>query len=226
LAVLMIVGLVLLATRLRTEMIQKRKEELEHEVAVRTAELAANQTELVKANQQLAELATRDPLTGVFNRRQFIANAESELQRTRRTGSPFTLLLMDADHFKSINDRFGHMAGDEVLKSLVLQIAGQLRRNDLLARYGGEELVVLLVDTTLEEGLVMAERLRDHVEASLVLFDGANIRVTVSIGAAEASREEGLDELLMRADTALYEAKSQGRNRVVAAGADPSHRSA
>ena len=212
-----VVALLLLAIRLRTAMIHKRKEELESEVALRTAELARKQAELMEANRLLGELATRDPLTGVFNRRHFLISAETELQRMQRTGSPFTLLLIDADHFKSINDRYGHAAGDEVLQSVVRQISAQLRRSDMMARYGGEELVVLLIDTALEDGHLMAERLREHVANTPATFDSTEIRVTVSIGAAQANDKETIAELLARADRALYQAKSNGRNQVACA---------
>jgi diguanylate cyclase (GGDEF)-like protein len=212
-----LLGLMLLAIRWRTAVIQRRKDALEHEVTLRTAELARKQDELVKVNQQLEELATRDPLTGIFNRRHFVTNADSELRRMRRTGSPFTLLLIDADHFKSVNDRYGHVAGDEVLKHLVRQLSGQMRKSDVIARYGGEELVALLVDTRLQEGIVLAERLREHVDSSPAEFAGEHIPLTISIGAAQAMVDEGIDALLTRADGALYAAKSSGRNQVVAA---------
>jgi diguanylate cyclase (GGDEF)-like protein len=217
LACLGIAGFVVLAVRLRTAMIRKRKEELEREVALRTEELARKQDELVLANLRLADLATRDPLTGIYNRRHFMAEAENERQRTLRTGSPFTLLLIDADHFKSINDRYGHIAGDEVLKSVARQISDQLRGNDIVARYGGEELVVLLVDTGLQEGALLAERLRADVADTVVTFLGNEIRVTISVGVAQYAGSEIVDEVLARSDAALYAAKSGGRNKVICA---------
>jgi len=208
----------ILAVRVRTAVIRKRQTELERDVAARTSELAAKQAELLLANEQLAELATRDSLTGIFNRRQFLALADAEIERARRSGSPFTLLLMDADHFKSINDRFGHMAGDEVLRQLVKLMTAQLRRNDVIARYGGEELVVILLDTQLQDGLLFAERLRAKIAASPISFDEHAITVTISIGAAAGDGRDPIDEILRKADRALYTAKNAGRNRVVSAG--------
>lgn len=209
---------VFLIVRLRTAVIRKRQAEPEKEVAASTADLAKNQAELVRANEKLTELATRDPLTGAFNRRQFMAMAEGEIEQSRRTGRPFTLLMIDVDHFKSINDRYGHQAGDEVLRKLVAQLSVRLRKTDLIARYRGEELVVLLADTGLGGGLQLAERLRARVANSPVQHGENMIPVTVSIGAAEGKGEESIAELLKRQDGALCAAKNAGRDRVASAG--------
>jgi len=200
---------VFLIVRLRTNVIRQRQVELEREVAARTEEL-------MQANDKLAELAIRDPLTGVFNRRQFMAVAESEIKRARRTGLPFTLLLIDADHFKQINDSFGHQAGDEVLRTIASDLSQKLRKTDVIARYGGEELVVLLVDTDLKNGLLLAERLRAHVASRHIHYSEHVINATISIGATEATGVSSIDELINRADKALYAAKDAGRNRVMA----------
>jgi diguanylate cyclase (GGDEF)-like protein len=206
---------IFLVVRLRTAVIRRRQAELETEVAMRTAELAGKQEELLEANEKLAELASRDPLTGIFNRRQFLALAEDAIDHVRRTGEAFTLLLIDADHFKSINDRYGHLAGDEILKSLVGRLSSQLRKTDLLARYGGEELIVLLTNTELHDGLELAERLRAHVANSTIRFGKHDIQVTISIGVTEATGQESVVELVKKADGALYAAKHGGRDRVV-----------
>jgi diguanylate cyclase (GGDEF)-like protein len=213
---------IFLVVRLRTAVIRRRQAELETEVAIRTAELAGKQEELleandklVEANEKLAELASRDPLTGIFNRRQFLALAEDAIDSVRRTGDIFTLLLIDADHFKLINDRYGHLAGDEILKSLVGRLSSQLRKTDLIARYGGEELVVPLTNTELHDGLELAERLRAHVANSTMRFGKHDIQVTISIGVTEATGQESVVELVKRADGALYAAKHGGRDRVV-----------
>ncbi|HEY4354728.1 MAG TPA: diguanylate cyclase [Acidobacteriaceae bacterium] len=211
-------GVLLLVVRLRTEVIRKRRDQLEREVESRTAELASKQKELMEANEKLAELATTDPLTGVFNRRQFLISADDEMERARRTRRPFTLLLIDADHFKAINDSYGHLAGDEVLKALVQQMTRQMRRNDVIARYGGEELVLLLPNTRLPEGLQFAERMRETIATFPIEYREAMITVTISVGATETDGREQLAEVLRKADEALYEAKTSGRNRVVAAG--------
>jgi diguanylate cyclase (GGDEF)-like protein len=217
LKILAAVVVLLLAVRLRTAVIRKRQAELERDVAARTAELANKQAELISANEKLAELATRDSLTGAYNRRHFLTLAEDEMIRTRRSGRPFTLLLIDADHFKSINDRFGHMTGDAVLRELVAQLTFQLRRTDVLARYGGEEFVVLLAQTRLQDGLLLAERLRKAIASSSVNHMGHIITGTVSIGAAEATGHENIDDVLRKADVALYKAKNAGRDCVAAA---------
>ena len=211
---------IVLIVRLRTSVIRRRQMELEREVTARTEELAKKQTELIEANEKLAELATRDPLTGVFNRRHFLEMAANEINRARRTRRPFTLLLIDADHFKSINDRYGHQAGDEVLKRLANELSAQLRKTDLIARYGGEELVVLLTETNLEKGLLLAERLREQIAKSSVKYGDDLIAVTISIGATEATGAETIAELLGAADESLYAAKHAGRNRVVSARVD------
>jgi diguanylate cyclase (GGDEF)-like protein len=206
--------IVFFAVRVRTGVSRRRHAELVKEVALRTAELARKQAELMRANKKLAELATRDPLTGALNRRQFQIAAESEINRSRRTSRPFTLLLADVDYFKSINDRYGHQAGDEVLKELVAKIATQLRKTDVLARYGGEELILVLPDTNLDKGLALAERLRAHVDGSPIPYGQNQIHVTVSIGVTEATGKESVDNLLAQADKGLYAAKNGGRNRV------------
>jgi len=211
---------IFLVVRLRTAVIRRRQAELEAEVATRTAELAKKQEELIEVNEKLAELATRDPLTGVFNRRQFLALAEDEIAQIRSAGGAFTLLLIDADHFKSINDRYGHVVGDEILKSLVGRLSSQLRKTDLIARYGGEELVVLLSNTELQEGLELAERLRAHVADSPMRYGKDDIRVTISIGVTQATGQESVVELLKKADGALYAAKHGGRDQVVSEIAD------
>jgi diguanylate cyclase (GGDEF)-like protein len=210
-----------LVVRLRTAVIHKRQAELERDVASRTAQLARKQEELVLANERLADLAALDPLTGIFNRRHFLAIAENELERTRRSGQTFTLLLIDADHFKSINDSFGHMAGDEVLRRFAVLLTAQLRRNDVIARYGGEELVILLLDTNLQDGVQLAERIRAVIANSPIHYGEEVIQATISIGAAEGDGSESIDELLRKADDALYAAKDAGRNRVQSVGSRP-----
>lgn len=211
-------GVIFLVVRLRTEVIRKRRDQLEREVESRTAELAAKQKELMEANGKLAELATTDVLTGVFNRRWFLIAADDEMERARRTRRPFTLLLIDADHFKAINDRYGHLAGDEVLKALAQLMTRQIRRNDVVARYGGEELVLLLPNTSLQEGMHFAERMRETIATFPITYRDAVITLTISIGATESDGHEHFADVLRKADEALYEAKTSGRNRVVAAG--------
>lgn len=167
--------------------------------------------------QQLELLASTDPLTGVLNRRRFFHTAEAELYRARRYDRPLVLALVDIDHFKRINDGFGHAVGDDTLKTLAHAFANRLRRSDLFARFGGEEFVLLLPETQLGDGLRLCERLRQMVETiRLQIPDRAEpFGFTVSIGVADLQHEgDSLNQLLARADAALYKAKRDGRNQV------------
>lgn len=161
---------------------------------------------------KLRDLADTDPLTQVANRRAFMESAALEILRTDRTGSPVSICYLDIDHFKVVNDRHGHAAGDEVLKRVSSAIAEELRAIDLLARIGGEEFAVLLPDTDVEGALALAERVRVRVR-DLSMRDG-ELRMTVSLGVAQRMAGENLDQLLARADRALYRAKQAGRDRV------------
>jgi diguanylate cyclase (GGDEF)-like protein len=163
----------------------------------------------------LTQQANTDALTGAFNRR-FLDPCVAELvERRRRHGAPASLLLIDIDHFKRINDRFGHHGGDEVLRALVRVVSARKRTLDRLFRYGGEEFVLLLPDTGAADALGVAERLRALVQATPMVDEP----VTVSIGVAGLDDGQAQDAWLRRADAALYVAKNAGRNRVVAAGA-------
>jgi len=163
---------------------------------------------------RLEQLATTDGLTGCLNRRQFRELAQRELAQAQRGGSPASLIMLDADHFKLFNDRHGHLAGDQALKSLVGAAQDQLREYDILGRWGGEEFAALLPRTSRAQALKVAERIRSAVEA-LSMEAASRGGITISAGVAQ-SREigESLDELLARADAALYRAKDLGRNRV------------
>ncbi len=161
----------------------------------------------------LRELATHDPLTGIYNRRQFFQLAQQELGRTNREKGAMSLLILDVDHFKQVNDRYGHLAGDRLLINTAEVLSSGLRDFDIIARYGGEEFVILLPNTQLSQACEIAERLRSEVECSMVVFEGQEIRVTVSIGVTAYRYQEQSRELLARADRALYRAKNDGRNR-------------
>ncbi len=174
-------------------------------------------TDRKKMEEDLRRLATTDPLTGVNNRRRYTEISERELTRCKRYRHPLCVLMLDADHFKNINDTYGHEAGDRVLKALADACTGELRDVDVLGRFGGEEFTVTLPETPLETALEAAERLRAKLAKTTVkLEDGHDISFTVSIGASCLNDlEEGLADLLNRADAALYSAKEQGRNKVV-----------
>ncbi len=160
--------------------------------------------------------ASVDVLTGMHNRRWLDETFARMLRRCYNDSRPACLLMIDVDRFKVFNDTWGHLSGDAVLRHVSRQIAAHLRPTDLMARYGGEEFAALLPDTSLAEAVGIAERLRGGIEwASLTLSEsGETVRVTVSIGLAEARTEDALDALIGHADAALYRAKENGRNRV------------
>lgn len=171
--------------------------------------------QLQEANAQLHEIAIRDYLTGCFNRRHFYTLAEPELARARRHDTALSLLIFDLDHFKQVNDTHGHACGDALLCQTVEVIQGRLRISDTLARIGGEEFVVLLPETELEQARLLAERLRQAMAEHHFEHAGQRIAVTASWGVAAARPDDtDIDMLLDRADRALYMAKKDGRNRV------------
>ena len=159
---------------------------------------------------RLIELSSFDSLTGLLNRRVFEEQGRAELERARRYNHPVALLLMDADHFKSINDRHGHAQGDRVLVAVAEVVRSTLRTIDRVGRWGGEEFAAILPETNLRSAARAAERVRRQAELALA----AGRAVTLSIGVTEVSPAETLEAALQRADTALYEAKRAGRNRV------------
>jgi two-component system cell cycle response regulator len=164
------------------------------------------------------ELAVTDPLTGLHNRRYISSRLRQALASTNNGGAPVSVLIADIDHFKSINDLYGHDAGDKVLQAFSERIQKGLRALDLAARYGGEEFVVVMPGAGLAEACIAAERVRAAVaDDPFVLEDGTDINVTVSIGLAQAGANESFEGLLRRADQALYTAKHEGRNQVQAA---------
>lgn len=174
-------------------------------------------TQRVLLEQELKRQASTDFLTGAVNRRSFMMRLEAEWRRTRRVASnSCAVLAMDLDHFKQINDAFGHAAGDAVLRHLVAVVQASIRGNDLLARTGGEEFAVLLPDTPVGAAAQLAERLRQELAQGEVDFEGQALRITVSVGLAVIEPgDAGIDAVLSRADQALYQAKDGGRNRVV-----------
>lgn len=163
----------------------------------------------------LEKLASHDPLTGLLNRHALDAAIEREMARSARHLYPLSVLVMDLDHFKRINDTFGHDAGDAVLKAFAQAAAAALRRDDVLGRQGGEEFLALLPGSGHASALVVAERIRAAVAATSLLHDGRTVGVTVSIGVATARDSGSWEPALRAADAALYEAKRTGRNRVV-----------
>ncbi|AMM18475.1 hypothetical protein AX768_29905 (plasmid) [Burkholderia sp. PAMC 28687] len=169
------------------------------------------------STDELTRLLTTDHLTGAANRAHFFKNAEKELTRSIRQGRPLSFLMMDADHFKRINDTFGHPAGDDVLKRIVAEAKRLLRTGDMIARLGGEEFGFMLPATTHKEAIAIAERIRAAIEATTIptALGDSQVTVTVSLGCASLGESGGtMNELLATADRALYAAKATGRNRV------------
>lgn len=158
--------------------------------------------------------ATRDPLTGLGNRQYFNDQLDFLFSSCKRYHDSLSLVLIDIDHFKSINDTYGHLAGDHVLSNVAKIISKVARTHvDLVFRYGGEEIVILLPKTDVEGGFNFAERLREKIEQSKFSFEGNTIRVTVSIGVSSLKDHKNSDELIAEADRALYSAKESGRNK-------------
>ncbi|XDE61958.1 diguanylate cyclase [Arthrospira platensis BEA 1257B] len=179
-------------------------------------ELKYTRDQLKTALVELEKLATTDPLTGIANRRHLLTLAEREFQRTQRYHNPFSVLMIDIDHFKLINDNYGHNIGDEALKIMADVTVNALRKVDIFGRFGGEEFVVFLPETQADEALLVAERIRKAIAQTPIYVEGQTINITVSIGVTiYESSEISLDGLLMEADKALYDAKKQGRNQVV-----------
>ena len=163
---------------------------------------------------KVLQYATLDALTNLNNRRQFEIRLKQEIATTKRQKTPLCAMMIDIDFFKKVNDTYGHASGDEVLRTAASVIKAQLRESDIPARYGGEEFAVLLPYTHIEEAVIVGERLRKAVEETQIFIDKKNINVTISMGLAEFGQEENGEELFKRADSALYEAKESGRNRV------------
>jgi diguanylate cyclase (GGDEF)-like protein len=156
-------------------------------------------------------MASTDQLTGAFNRYKFLECLDHELKRCKRSKAPLCLLMLDIDHFKEVNDTWGHSIGDQVLKELVQTIVKNLREADILTRWGGEEFIVLTPDTDRQGGLALAERLREAVSEHAFPKVGS---VTISLGLAQHEEEDTADSLISRADRQMYRAKDKGRNRV------------
>jgi len=193
--------------RLAHDQLDQANRELEFRVRDRTRELE-------EANKRLEKLASTDPLTGAYNRRYFFSRAKDEIQRAVRYARPISLLTLDIDFFKRINDQYGHAVGDNALVELVVSMQAMKRPSDVLARFGGEEFVLLLPETDCDETVNVAERMRKSIAAIKIdSGQGAEISMTVSAGVATLSdAEDSLDNLLKRADQALYRAKAEGRD--------------
>ena len=171
--------------------------------------------ELLATKTKLQQLAATDYLTGIYNRREFNKLAEQELERCERNGLSATLMLLDIDHFKTINDTHGHTCGDAVLVGFTDRIKGELRGYDIFARVGGEEFAILLPEVTEDNALEIAKRCLKKISEVPFYYDGEHVQITVSIGMSECSKKlKSLDDVLKSADKRLYHAKQNGRDQV------------
>lgn len=173
--------------------------------------------EIQVLNAQLEEIAHKDMLTGLYSRRFFMERLEQELNRTRRLKLPSALLMLDVDHFKKVNDTWGHQAGDAVLSALGKVIHDSCRNYDIAGRYGGEEFCILLPGVNVDDAMQKAEKLRDSVQKEVIIPGSDGESASISIGVAPYLESMSIEEWLKAADDALYNAKRTGRNKVVQA---------
>ncbi|CAG9001623.1 MAG: hypothetical protein CENE_03646 [Candidatus Celerinatantimonas neptuna] len=181
-------------------------------------DVATNKMQLEKVNTQLAQVSRTDGLTQLNNRRYWEERAEEEYNRNVRTHQPCSMVMFDIDHFKRINDNYGHLAGDEVIRQTAATLKKTMRNTDISGRYGGEEFVVILVDTPEEKAFTFSERLRHNIENLTVKWEKESINFTVSLGLCELSNEfSNYQTWLEQADKALYQSKENGRNKTTCA---------
>jgi diguanylate cyclase (GGDEF)-like protein len=187
---------------------------------IRVAELFANQAAIALQNarlfQQMSTAAVTDTLTGLSNRRHFFGQAEKEFERARRYGRPLSLIMLDIDNFKAVNDSHGHLIGDQVLRVLAAAVGKTIRATDYICRFGGDEFLILMPESDRTQALAMAERLRQKISTEMVVVTArGSLTLTISLGVASLKDEgETLEKLVGRADAAMYEAKAAGRDKV------------
>lgn len=193
---------------------------LRRNVSDKNQALARQNTELEAALQRINEMAIRDELTGVYNRRYLMERIAEETHRCMRSGSTFCICMVDIDLFKKINDTYGHLSGDDVLRNVASTASKALRQADFFGRFGGEEFAMVLTDTPVEGAMITAQRVREQIEKLAFPEINETLRVTISIGVAEHVRGSESAATLKRADEALYRAKEGGRNKCVQAPLD------
>lgn len=188
---------------------------LEEKVKTRTQQLEKELSRRKVLEKVLRQLADHDPLTGLLNRRSFVSRINKEISRSHRYKNDLSYMIIDIDFFKKINDTYGHLAGDDVLKEFAKKISGILRESDFIGRFGGEEFAVALPDTCMNSANKMAERIRKEIAEHTIQYKKATINFTVSIGISKFMlAENNIVEVFSRADLALYKAKNAGRNKV------------
>ncbi|MGC8121847.1 GGDEF domain-containing protein [Marinobacter sp. VGCF2001] len=179
-------------------------------------EFASSKRALERANEQLAKLSMTDRLTGLLNRGTWENLVDAEYERFRRYGQATSLVMFDIDHFKPVNDTYGHLAGDDVIRHTAEVTRSNIRQSDSAGRYGGEEFGIILPETDAENARIICERIREAIETSLVKTTAGDIQYTVSMGIAQLTETpENYMQWMQQADEALYEAKESGRNKVV-----------
>jgi diguanylate cyclase (GGDEF)-like protein len=194
--------------------IEKEKESVNRELS----EYKKREQELIKLRKELEKYkveSVTDPLTGLFNRKFLVKKFEEEMERSKRYNSKFSVIFIDIDNFKRINDVYGHIVGDFVLKYLANIIKSELRKVDYAFRYGGEEMVVLLSETDLDGAMKFANRLLETVRNTIFRYKTEELKITVSMGVVEYKTGEPLDQIINRADAAMYRAKKEGKDRVI-----------
>lgn len=178
-------------------------------------EISAASSAMQQKNQQLERLSVTDGLTGLYNRNKLNSIINDQLARYRRNKRPFGVLMIDIDYFKTLNDGLGHVAGDEIIVAVAKKISQSIRSIDFAARYGGDEFVVILIDSTMDDAVGTAERIREQVATIQCGAEDSALQVTLSIGVIQSEPEDSsLTVLLSRVDGALYEAKRAGRDQV------------
>ena len=176
--------------------------------------LSINKAELEKSISRIRELSIRDELTGVYNRRHFMDLLEYEKNRASRGGALFSIVILDIDNFKGVNDKYGHLIGDQVLRTVTDAIGKALRSTDFCGRYGGDEFLLVLTQTDINAATICAERVRSGIEQSVFPDLGPEFKITSSLGLTEYHIREEISKMIARADEALYRAKKAGRNRI------------
>jgi diguanylate cyclase len=195
---------------------ESRQQQLEDQLARLNTRVHSMESEGEQLRQRLQEKhqqAVRDPLTGLHNRLAFDERVMQEFARWKRYDQPLVLMMIDIDHFKRVNDSYGHKAGDKALLLIADQLRNHLRESDFLARLGGEEFVVLMPETDLASAIVAADKLRSAVEQCQFHYQGAQVPITISGGLAQLQQDDSIERLFQRADDAMYRAKAAGRNR-------------
>jgi diguanylate cyclase (GGDEF)-like protein len=209
-------------THLRIRAFQEKLEEINAEMnrellkSMKMAEdLEKAQAELQQVNRQLYDRATKDPLTGLFNRRKMIDLLEYERERSKRKKTSYSVIICDIDHFKKVNDSYGHDCGDLILQQVTEKVCEMIREQDQLARWGGEEFLLLLPETDEEGAHTLSEKVRKSIEDDSFSCPSAKIAITMTFGIAVAEKEEDPDRCIKKADIALYNGKTGGRNQSV-----------